>query len=254
MEIIPISQSVINDNETHTVNARDLHKALEIRKDFSNWMKAQINRACLEENVDYRVFTQKGENLLGGRPVTEYILTLDAAKHISMMSSSAKGKAIRDYFIEAEKKLRQTPHGNISSQLEEIILRQNALLSEVVQELRVTQQAVIDAKDETIQVQRETINALSSAAPQQMTINKTTIRTKTTLFPGIAEEAFVEAVIALLNRFKNGLNQSEVLSHLGRIKSDKTARRWLHDHIGVDWDVRPGVNRQYIYTLVGDMA
>lgn len=249
MEIISISTAVINDSETNSVNARDLHRVLEIRKDFSNWIKAQINRAGLEENVDFITLTQKG---VGGRfDSIEYILTLDAAKHISMLSSSPKGKAVRDYFIEAEKQLRQTTNGTVSSQLENIILRQNALLAEVVQELRVTQQAVIEAKDETISIQREAIELLANAnQTKNITINKTTVKTKNTLFPGIAEEVFVEAAAALLKRFKSGLNQSQLLAHLGRMKGDKTARTWLQNHIGVYWDVRPSSNRQYIYTLI----
>ncbi len=250
MEIIPISQSVINDNETNTVNARDLHKALEVRKDFSNWMKAQINRACLEENVDYVTYAQKGE---GGKfGSIEYILTIDSAKHISMMSSSVKGKAIRDYFIEAEKQLRQSTHTNLSSTMEDLILRQNALLSEVVQELRVTQQAVIDAKDETIQVQRETINALSSVAPQQVTINQTTVKAKSyslRMIDSGAEELFVNAVRMLLKDKTELIPQGEILARLGKNKADKTALRWLHKYIGVYWDMVPvGVFNYYSTT------
>lgn len=252
MEIISISTAVINDSETNSVNARDLHRALEVRKDFVTWMKAQINRACLEENVDYVVFTQKGENLLGGRPTTDYTLTLDAAKHISMLSSSPKGKAIRDYFIEAEKQLRQTMNGTMSSQLENIILRQNALLSEAIQELRTTQQAVIKAKDETIRVQREAINALSSAAPQQVTINQTTVRAKSyslRMIDSGAEELFVNAVRMLLKDKTDLMPQGEILTRLGKNKADKTALRWLHKYIGVYWDMVPvGIFNYYSTT------
>ena len=105
-KLIAVVENVIGAEKVNSVNARELHKALEIKKDFSNWIKAQIEGLWLEENVDYMVFTQKGENLSGGRPSTEYILTLDAAKHIAMASRSTKGKAVRAYFIEVEKRYR----------------------------------------------------------------------------------------------------------------------------------------------------
>ncbi len=103
---ITITTQIIGTEETNAVNAREVHKALEIKKDFSSWIKGQIESLGLEENVDYMVFTQKGENLSGGRPGTEYILSIDAAKHIAMASRSAKGKAVRAYFIEVEKEYR----------------------------------------------------------------------------------------------------------------------------------------------------
>jgi phage anti-repressor protein len=104
-EIIKISQTVIGIEEQNSINARDLHTNLKIKKDFSNWIKSQISTLGLEQNIDYIVFAQKGEK--GGRPSKDYIITLDTAKHISMASRTAKGKEVRQYFIQAEKKLKE---------------------------------------------------------------------------------------------------------------------------------------------------
>ena len=38
------------------------------------------------EGRDFIVFAQKGENLNGGRPSLDYHLTIEAGKHIAMMS------------------------------------------------------------------------------------------------------------------------------------------------------------------------
>ena len=46
------------------VNARGLHRFLGIGKDFSSWIKKQIERCDLVENQDFEVFTQKG-----GKPI-----------------------------------------------------------------------------------------------------------------------------------------------------------------------------------------
>lgn len=98
---------IIEHNGQRAVNARELHAFLEVGKDFSSWIKKQIERCDLVEYQDFEVFTQKGENLQGGRPTSEYALSIDAAKEISMMSQCEKGKQARRYFIECEKRLQQ---------------------------------------------------------------------------------------------------------------------------------------------------
>lgn len=98
---------IIEHNGQSAVNARELYYFLGVGKDFSSWIKKQIERCDLVEFQDFEVFTQKGENLQGGRPASEYALSLDAAKEISMMSQCEKGKQARRYFIECEKKLKQ---------------------------------------------------------------------------------------------------------------------------------------------------
>ena len=70
-------------------------------------MKDQIERCDLVENQDYEVFAEKGENPKGGRPSKEYALSINAAKEISMMSQTEKGKQARRYFIACEEKLKE---------------------------------------------------------------------------------------------------------------------------------------------------
>jgi phage anti-repressor protein len=98
-ELIKISSEVIGTENVNSVNARDLHKTLEIDKKFADWINHQINSLGLEKNVDYITYIEKGN----GRPQKEYIITTDIAKHISMASRTVRGKEIRNYFIEIEK-------------------------------------------------------------------------------------------------------------------------------------------------------
>ena len=111
-EIIKITEK----DGRRAVNARELYAFLRVGKDFSSWIKKQIERCDLIEYQDFEVFTQKGENLQGGRPTSDYALSIDAAKEISMMSQCEKGKLARRYFIECEKKLIRS---NTSSLLED---------------------------------------------------------------------------------------------------------------------------------------
>jgi len=96
-----------NKNGEGVVSARELHAFLGVGKDFSNWIKDRIEKYELVENQDFEVFAKIGENPNGGRPRTEYALTLDCAKELSMVEGNEKGKQARRYFIECEKKLKE---------------------------------------------------------------------------------------------------------------------------------------------------
>ena len=108
-ELIKLNKAEINNESVQTVSARELHMFLEVGKDFSTWIKARLKTLGSVENEDYlavqEVFPKTGEK--GGRPKTEYFITLDTAKHLAMMEKNDKGKEIRDYFIQCEKRLKQ---------------------------------------------------------------------------------------------------------------------------------------------------
>lgn len=105
MNEITLSQAKIGDELTQTVNARDLHAELGVKRDFSNWIKAQILRADLLENTDYLTYAEKG---VGGQfDSIEYHLTVDAAKNVALLSNTPIGKEVRKYFIEIEKAYRE---------------------------------------------------------------------------------------------------------------------------------------------------
>jgi anti-repressor protein len=103
-ELIKIQESSIDGGIVKTVSARDLHDFLEVKKDFSDWIKDQIDRADLLQGIDFIIFPQKGE--YGSRPKIEYYVTIDAGKNIAMMSGTTKGKEVRAYFIDCEKRLK----------------------------------------------------------------------------------------------------------------------------------------------------
>ena len=44
MQLITLHTRSINEQSVDTVNARELHTFLELGRDFSNWIKARINR------------------------------------------------------------------------------------------------------------------------------------------------------------------------------------------------------------------
>jgi len=108
-DIFSFSQKKLQDKVQDTVNARDLHVRLEIKKDFSSWIKNYLED--FQENRDYLTFTQKvvcKNGVRGASIKIEYFLTIDTAKNIAMMQRTPQGKKIREYFIEIEKQYQNS--------------------------------------------------------------------------------------------------------------------------------------------------
>ena len=106
-ELIKLNQTKIDDETVQTVNARELHAFLESKQDFSTWIKNRVEQYDFVENQDFAVSHKKMENPQGGRPATEYYITLDMAKELAMVERNDKGREARRYFIECEKQLKQ---------------------------------------------------------------------------------------------------------------------------------------------------
>lgn len=100
-EMLPVYQ---NENGEKFVNARELHDQLMSKQKFADWIKKRIENYGFTENEDF--FISLGKST-GGRPTTDFILTMDTAKEISMVENNEMGRAIRKYFIEVEKRFRQ---------------------------------------------------------------------------------------------------------------------------------------------------
>ena len=60
------------------------------------------------ENQDFEVIVKKDENPQGGRPSADHAISLDMAKEICMIQRTEKGKEARRYFIECERRLKET--------------------------------------------------------------------------------------------------------------------------------------------------
>jgi phage anti-repressor protein len=104
--LVQITEREIGEREIQTVAARDLHGFLEVGKDFSNWIKDRIRQYDFQENEDFIVFANSGENPQGGRPSKEYHVTLDMAKELAMVEKNEKGRQARRYFIRCEQELK----------------------------------------------------------------------------------------------------------------------------------------------------
>jgi anti-repressor protein len=88
-----------NDNNEPVVSAREVFEKLGIQKHFTQWWDYQAEKLGLVPEQDFVTILLEST---GGRPSTDYILTLDTAKHICMASGGELAGRIRSYFIQVE--------------------------------------------------------------------------------------------------------------------------------------------------------
>ncbi|MBS1371479.1 MAG: antA/AntB antirepressor family protein [Lentisphaeria bacterium] len=106
-ELITITKATINNEEVNAVNARELWKKLESKRQFGNWIKDRLEGFI--EGQDYAVNknVKTGNGASGVQYQIDYIISLDTAKHIAMLERNEQGRKIRQYFIEVEKNARK---------------------------------------------------------------------------------------------------------------------------------------------------
>ncbi|NEZ61978.1 hypothetical protein D0962_04180 [Leptolyngbyaceae cyanobacterium CCMR0082] len=92
----------------------------------SDAKKALLNSGFIE-GIDFQVLRSVPQNSKGGRPAKKLYLTVDCFKSFGMMAGTEKGKQIRQYFLECEKRVK------------EIIPAQNAELEKLRLEVALSQ-------------------------------------------------------------------------------------------------------------------
>lgn len=128
--IIKITKNNINGSEINSVNAREIYDYLGLAKgQFSRWIKTAIEKYDFIQNEDFLSIDTDVEG------VKDYIVTLDMAKELCMVSNTEKGKEARKYFIEFEKQGKTL----INQQSQEIRLLQGMLNTISKMDNRVTE-------------------------------------------------------------------------------------------------------------------
>ncbi|MBU5275353.1 phage antirepressor KilAC domain-containing protein [Levilactobacillus brevis] len=85
------------------VSARDLHKGLEVKTRFSQWV-TQNFKVFIEGSDFTSVVGTTVVNNGAKREIQDYAMTVDMAKQVSLMSQTPQGKFYREYFISLEAK------------------------------------------------------------------------------------------------------------------------------------------------------
>jgi len=150
-EIIEISKQIIGAEETNSVNAREIHEYLGVKTVFANWIQRAIKKYDFLENVDYMVIAKNGKNLKGGRPIQEYIVTIDMGKELAMLENNAKGKETRKYFIAVEKEY-QLGNSNAGSELMPAIETMVKLMHMIFENQQTQEKEMFELKKEMLEI------------------------------------------------------------------------------------------------------
>ena len=92
---------LININmDTQTVSARELYQKLNIGTRFNDWFPRMTEYGFVE-GTDF--YSKMSKTVNGGRPSTDYEISVDMAKQICMIQRTPEGKEVRQYLIDLEK-------------------------------------------------------------------------------------------------------------------------------------------------------
>ena len=97
-----------DENSETLVSGRELHEFLEIEARYDIWFDRMIEYG-FAENIDFSVMFKNvhDDTAFGGkRKITDHAMKLDMAKELGMIQRTEKGRQVRKYFIEAEKRFK----------------------------------------------------------------------------------------------------------------------------------------------------
>ncbi len=143
-ELIKVNLTTFGNDEVNAINARDLHVFLESKQDFSTWIKNRIEQYSFVQDADFIQFHNFVESNSKAR--TEYHITIDMAKELSMVERNEKGKQARQYFIECERRLRAPVAMTLEEQLVKSAQALLALRQDITQ-IAISQRTLEDKVD-----------------------------------------------------------------------------------------------------------
>ena len=99
------------------IDARGLHSWLGIKVAFHNWIRRRLEEYSFSADEDFRAILHK----TGGRPKSEYLLTIGMAKELAMLERSNIGSQTRRYFIEMEQSAIQAREALVEAGTPELV-------------------------------------------------------------------------------------------------------------------------------------
>lgn len=99
--LVPVYET--NEGEK-VVYGSELHEILEVKSNYREWSARRFRDCDALENEDYQAVEISTPS---GQSKKDHIILLDIAKEMAMLERNEKGKQVRRYFIEIEKKYKE---------------------------------------------------------------------------------------------------------------------------------------------------
>ena len=115
-ELVPVYETSTGEK---VVYGLELYEVLGVKSNYRDWVKNRLNDCEAVENEDFQIFAK---NLAKGRPAQNHIIKLDTAKEMAMLERNEKGKQVRRYFIQIEKKYKESVLNDLSPELKAVIV------------------------------------------------------------------------------------------------------------------------------------
>lgn len=136
-DLVPVYETSTGEK---VVYGTELHSSLRVKSNYRDWIRNRLNDCEAVENEDFEAAKILAPS---GQRRKEHIIKLDTAKEMAMLERNERGKQVRRYFIEIEKKYKAnsaTPATmqNLSPQLQLLI---NMELKQQEQDARITELA-----------------------------------------------------------------------------------------------------------------
>lgn len=100
-ELVPVYETSIGEK---VVYGSELHAVLGVKTLYKDWSTRRLNDIDAIENEDFQAAQICAPS---GQTKKDHIIRLDIAKEMAMLERNDKGKQVRRYFIEIEKKYKQ---------------------------------------------------------------------------------------------------------------------------------------------------
>lgn len=110
-ELVPVYET--NTGEK-VIYGSELHRVLEARTPYKDWSERRLKECDAVENEDFQAAQICAPS---GQKMKEHIIKLDTGKEMAMLEHNEKGKQVRRYFIQVEKKYGESKKLSATEQL-----------------------------------------------------------------------------------------------------------------------------------------
>lgn len=115
-ELVPVYET--NTGEK-VVYGSELHEVLQVKTPYKDWSTRRLNDIDAIENEDFQAAQICAPS---GQTKKDHIIKLDTAKEMAMLERNEKGKQVRRYFIQIEKKYKEQSLADLSPELRAVIV------------------------------------------------------------------------------------------------------------------------------------